>query len=82
MAAAKAEIKKTDFSLDMEVEAIRVATIALEKFYAEIDIANYIEKEFDVKYGGTWKCLVGRVFDSNVTPLMKNYMYFSVGQVA
>ena len=35
---------------------------ALEKYNIEKDIAAYIKKEFDKKYGPTWHCIVGRNF--------------------
>jgi len=35
---------------------------ALEKYNIEKDIASYIKKEFDKKFGPTWHCIVGRNF--------------------
>ena len=35
---------------------------ALEKYNIEKDIASYIKKEFDKKFGPTWHCIVGRIF--------------------
>ena len=35
---------------------------ALEKYNIEKDIAAFIKKEFDKKYGPTWHCIVGRNF--------------------
>lgn len=35
---------------------------AVEKFTIEKDMAAYIKKDFDSKYGPTWHCIVGRNF--------------------
>jgi hypothetical protein len=41
---------------------------ALEKYNIEKDIAAFIKKEFDKKYGPTWHCIVGRNFGAWTTP--------------
>jgi dynein light chain LC8-type len=46
------------------------------------DIAAYIKKEFDKKYGLTWHVIVGRNFGSYVTHETKHFIYFYLGQVA
>jgi dynein light chain LC8-type len=52
---------------DMQQDAINVASLALDKYPNEKDIASYIKKEFDKKYEPTWHCAVGRNFASFVT---------------
>ncbi|KAL9103196.1 MAG: hypothetical protein Q9163_001723, partial [Psora crenata] len=52
---------------EMQQAAISVATESMEKYTIEKDIAQYIKKEFDSKYGATWHCVVGRNFGSFVT---------------
>ena len=49
------------FSIDMQQDAIDIATQALEKFNIEKDIAAFIKKEFDKKYNPTWHCIVGKI---------------------
>ncbi len=46
--------------VDMQQDAIDIATQALEKFNIEKDIAAFIKKEFDKKYNPTWHCIVGK----------------------
>lgn len=82
MSDKKAVIKNADMSNPMQDEAIKTAVTALEKFNIEKDIAAYIKKEFDKKYGPTWHCIVGRNFGSYVTHETKNFIYFYLGQVA
>ena len=75
MADRKAVVKNADMSegkhhrisklipliLDMQQDAIDIATQALEKFNIEKDIAAFIKKEFDKKYNPTWHCIVGKI---------------------
>ncbi|TYI10741.1 hypothetical protein ES332_A09G162400v1 [Gossypium tomentosum] len=48
---------------DMQKEA------AFEKNNVKKDVAEYIKKEFDKKYGPTWHCIVGSNFGPNKTLL-------------
>lgn len=78
----KAVIKNADMSSPMQDESLKIALVALDKFNIEKDIAAYIKKEFDKKYGPTWHCIVGRNFGSYVTHETKHFIYFYLGQVA
>lgn len=64
---SKILVRNVDMSEEMHQEAIECATQALEKYNIEKDIAAYIKREFDKKYGSTWHCVVGRNFGSYVT---------------
>ncbi|KAK2801251.1 hypothetical protein FQN50_007811 [Emmonsiellopsis sp. PD_5] len=77
-----AQIKSADMSEDMQQEAIDVATEAMDKYHIEKDIAQYIKKEFDLRKGATWHCIVGRNFGSFVTHETKHFIYFYVGHCA
>ncbi len=81
-AERKAVIKNADMSEDMQQDAIDVAAQALENFTIEREIAAFIKKEFDRKYGPTWHCVVGRNYGSYVTHETKHFIYFYLGQVA
>ncbi|TYJ26319.1 hypothetical protein E1A91_A07G112000v1 [Gossypium mustelinum] len=52
----KVIIKSADMKDDMQKEA------AFEKNNVKKDVAEYIKKEFDKKYGPTWHCIVGSNF--------------------
>lgn len=82
MAQQKVIIKNVDLAQDLQEYCIRVSQDALGKFNLEKDIAAYIKKEFDKKYGPTWHCIVGRNFGSYVTHETKHFIYFYLGQVA
>jgi dynein light chain LC8-type len=78
----KAVIKNADMSEEMQADAVDCATQALEKYNIERDISSYIKKEFDKKYNPTWHCIVGRNSGSYVTRETKNFIYFTLGQMA
>ena len=63
----KAIIKNVDMSEEMQQESVDVASVALEKFNIEKDIAAQIKKEFDRRHGPTWHVVVGKNFGSYVT---------------
>ncbi|URE22428.1 Acyl-CoA dehydrogenase, C-terminal domain [Musa troglodytarum] len=58
----KIVMKSIDMSEKMRNDAIDCARAAFEKHRLEKEIAEYIKKEFDKKYGQTWHCIVGRNF--------------------
>lgn len=58
----KAVVKNADMDEPMQKLALERAAQAVERFTVEKDIASYIKKEFDQRYGPTWHCIVGRNF--------------------
>lgn len=62
MSERKAVIKNADMNTDMQEDAVHTAAAGTEKYQVEKDIAAYIKKEFDRKYGSTWHCIVGKHF--------------------
>ncbi|KAK5110962.1 hypothetical protein LTR62_005500 [Meristemomyces frigidus] len=46
------------------------------------EIAHHIKKEFDMRKGATWHCIVGRNFGSFVTHETKHFIYFYLGHCA
>ncbi|KAA3675629.1 hypothetical protein P879_01388 [Paragonimus westermani] len=78
----KCVVKNVDMSEEMQQDAFSISTMALQEFNIEKDIASYIKKEFDKKYGPTWHCIVGRNYGSYVTHETKHFIYFYSGQLA
>uniref|UniRef100_A0A1I7ZKV6 Dynein light chain n=1 Tax=Steinernema glaseri TaxID=37863 RepID=A0A1I7ZKV6_9BILA len=66
----------------MQYEVIRIATIAIEKFKVERDVATFIKEEFDKKYTPSWHCVVGRNFGSYVTHESNHFIYFYTKHMA
>ncbi|KAL3313458.1 Dynein light chain Tctex-type [Cichlidogyrus casuarinus] len=79
---AKAVVKNADMSDEMQTSAVESAIQAMDKYNIEKDIAAYIKKDFDQKYGPTWHCIVGRNYGSYVTHETKHFIYFYLGQIA
>ena len=63
----KVVVKNVDMSEEMQQEAIELATGALEKYSVEKDMAAFIKKECDRRFGHTWHVVVGKNFGSYVT---------------
>jgi len=75
-------MKSVDMSPEMQEVAGDVARRALSQFTVERDIASYIKKEFDQRYGQTWHCIVGASYGSYVTHDTKHFIYFHLGPFA
>jgi dynein light chain LC8-type len=67
MASMTPTIKNADMNEEMQQEAVECAVTAFGMYTVEKDIAAYLKKAFDKKYGATWHCIVGRNFGSFVT---------------
>ncbi|KAL3310393.1 Dynein light chain 2, cytoplasmic [Cichlidogyrus casuarinus] len=78
----KAVIKNADMSDEMQQDAVNIASEALQNYSIEKDVAAFVKKEFDERYGPTWHCVVGRSFGSYVTHEMRHFIYFYYGQFA
>ncbi|KAG5458913.1 MAG: dynein light chain 2, cytoplasmic-like protein [Olpidium bornovanus] len=70
MSEKKVVIKNADMDEEVQQVAVENATRALEKYNVEKDIAAFIKREFDKKYGATWHCVVGRNFGSYMAFLL------------
>lgn len=73
-------IKSTDMSQDMQQEVIAVARAGYERSTNFADLAAYIKKEFENKYGPAWHCVVGQGFGSFVTHERSNFIYLYMGK--
>nr|CAG8602500.1 14401_t:CDS:2 [Entrophospora candida] len=67
IAENKVVIKSVDMTEEMQQDVVDCARQALETCYIEKDIAAFIKREFDKRFGTTWHCIVGRSFGSYVT---------------
>ena len=64
----------------MQRDAIDITSVAMQKYVTEKEIAGFIKKEFDKKYGPTWHRIVGRSFGSYVTHETRNFIFFFINQ--
>lgn len=75
-------IKTYDMSEDMIKYSVSTARSAMSKYVIEKDIAGYIKRDFDNKFGANWHCIVGKQFGSYVSHESKHYIYFYIGELS
>ncbi|KAA3670614.1 dynein light chain LC8-type [Paragonimus westermani] len=46
----------------MQQHAVELCADAMRRYDLEKDIASYIKKDFERKYGPTWHCIVGKSY--------------------
>ncbi|VUZ51879.1 unnamed protein product [Hymenolepis diminuta] len=78
----KALIKYSDMPEEMQKRSLTSANEAMKYHVLEKDIAGHIKREFDMRYGATWHCIVGRSYGSFVTHENNNFIYFFMNTVA
>lgn len=47
---------------EMQKRSLSSANEAMKYHVLEKDIAGHIKREFDMRYGATWHCIVGRSY--------------------
>lgn len=88
MGDRKIVIKNVDMKPEMLPVVYEKASEAMEKFIVDgnkkelKEIAAFLKREFDKKFGTTWQCIVGNSFGAWVTYEKGNYIYFYIGQWA
>ncbi|KAE8896471.1 hypothetical protein PF005_g1582 [Phytophthora fragariae] len=65
---------------DMKNDALAQASVALEQFTQEKEIAKHIKTWMEEKYGPTWHCIVGSEYKTAFTYESKNFVRFNVGK--
>ncbi|URE46583.1 Dynein light chain LC6, flagellar outer [Musa troglodytarum] len=78
MLEGKAMIQETDMPVKMQLQAMSCASEALDLFDV-LDcksMAAYIKKEFDLRYGPGWQCVVGSNFGCFFTHKKGTFIYF------
>ncbi|VDP60000.1 unnamed protein product [Schistosoma curassoni] len=57
-----AVVKYVDMPVDMQQDAVDLCYQGIENFKEEYEIAKYLKKEYECKYGSIWHCIVGKSF--------------------
>ncbi|CAJ0604138.1 unnamed protein product [Cylicocyclus nassatus] len=72
-------IQLRDSSLNQEKtnDALSYLGRAIEECGIENEIATFLKKKFDEKYGGAWQCIVGRNFGMHLDCNEFIHMYIS-----
>ena len=65
----KQKVEKPEFKVlhstlkQAQAEEVELLTAtAMEKFQIDKDVAQYVKREIEKKYSGTWNCIIGQVF--------------------
>ncbi|VDL61487.1 unnamed protein product [Hymenolepis diminuta] len=76
------EIRVTVKCVRMSEEMISYAAVtaeqALKQNATRKDVAAFVKKRFDEKYGPLWHCIVGRDFGSYITHQEQGFIVFRV----
>ncbi|CAH8554884.1 unnamed protein product [Heterobilharzia americana] len=79
MAFEKAVIKDADMDVRMQEEAISVAVTGMERHEVDKDVASHLKQYFNIHYGRTWHCIVGKQFGSDISYEEGSFLYFFLG---
>ncbi|CAH8550134.1 unnamed protein product [Schistosoma bovis] len=79
MSYLKAVIKDSDMDRYMQEEALTVAADGMDKHGIDKDMASHLKQYFNLKYGRTWHCIVGKQFGSDVSYEEQGFLYFFLG---
>eukprot|EP01056_Protomagalhaensia_sp_Gyna25_P001099 Protomagalhaensia_sp_Gyna_25__1098@NODE_1536_length_1757_cov_579_362049_g1247_i0_p2_GENE_NODE_1536_length_1757_cov_579_362049_g1247_i0NODE_1536_length_1757_cov_579_362049_g1247_i0_p2_ORF_typecomplete_len117_score20_65Dynein_light/PF01221_18/6_3e27PEPutilisers_N/PF05524_13/0_1_NODE_1536_length_1757_cov_579_362049_g1247_i012401590 len=74
------EVRNKDMSDEHLEAAIDLACEAVATFKTELEVAEFIKQNFDVRFGPKWHCVVGRHFASHVSYEPNHYVYLKVGR--
>lgn len=80
----KAITKSVDMTVEMELEAMEIITMAADK---HVPSKNYeacgqmIKTAMDKKFGAAWHCAIGEGFGFDVTFQAKNMIYLYYGSI-
>eukprot|EP01010_Urceolus_cornutus_P002212 NODE_2820_length_464_cov_198.231325_g2225_i0.p1 GENE.NODE_2820_length_464_cov_198.231325_g2225_i0~~NODE_2820_length_464_cov_198.231325_g2225_i0.p1 ORF type:complete len:118 (-),score=33.54 NODE_2820_length_464_cov_198.231325_g2225_i0:51-404(-) len=78
----KLVVKLCDMSEPLRADAIEFAQQGLDKQKLHKDVAAHVKRKLDEKHGGTWHCIAGSHFGSNVTHDAKTMINFYLDKVA
>ncbi|KAA0192654.1 Cytoplasmic dynein light chain [Fasciolopsis buskii] len=76
MSSNLAEIRKVEMPREMQDKAVHVASMALDQFQLDWQIAAYIREEFEKLYNESWHCIVGRSFGGSIRHESEHFIYF------
>ncbi|CAJ1007593.1 putative Dynein light chain type 1 [Leishmania naiffi] len=83
MSGTKVLIKESAMPVDMQQDCADCAAHALFtlKLHEQTELAQFIKKELDIKYGGQWHCIVGHSFGSCVGHDEAFFVYFEINGI-
>ncbi|KAG5507060.1 hypothetical protein JKF63_05806 [Porcisia hertigi] len=83
MSGTKVLVKESAMPMDMQQDCADCAAHALFtlKLHEQNEVAYFIKKELDEKYGGQWHCVVGHSFGSCVGHDGAFFIYFEINGI-
>ncbi|CAL8070410.1 unnamed protein product [Calicophoron daubneyi] len=72
----RALVKSTDMDEEKQHAAVDCTAAAIDRFDDTREIAKYVKKEFDKRFGGTWHCIVGTDFGCEISHKAGTFIYF------
>lgn len=76
----EAEVKTCKMSSEMEEAAKEYVKAGIKKYAMEKEVAEYVKRKFDKRFGPKWHCIVGRHFASHVSYEPDHYIYMKIGE--
>ncbi len=77
-------VKSTDLPASYEQEMIDLVRTAFRKYEItnQRELAGFLKRSADKRFGPCWHCIVGRQFSSYVTHEMNGFIYFTKGPLS
>ncbi|CAH8560764.1 unnamed protein product [Schistosoma rodhaini] len=79
MGFQNAVVKDSDMDRYMQEEAVNIAAEGMDRHDVDKDMASHLKQYFNLKYGRTWHCIVGKQFGSDVSHEEQGFVYFFLG---
>ncbi|PIC31418.1 hypothetical protein B9Z55_012132 [Caenorhabditis nigoni] len=73
-------VQETNLPVEQMEESKKMLGDALQLCGIENEIASFMKRKFDAKYGGHWQCIVGRNFGSHLDPVQ--FIHFTVSKIS
>jgi dynein light chain LC8-type len=82
MADKKLQVHFIDADNDLLVDAVNIASRAIDLKKPDFEIARELKREFDSRYNLAWHCIVGKHFGAYVSNEETGGLYFTYGQTS
>eukprot|EP00996_Jenningsia_fusiforme_P004758 NODE_5619_length_656_cov_23.917628_g5236_i0.p1 GENE.NODE_5619_length_656_cov_23.917628_g5236_i0~~NODE_5619_length_656_cov_23.917628_g5236_i0.p1 ORF type:complete len:121 (+),score=30.82 NODE_5619_length_656_cov_23.917628_g5236_i0:104-466(+) len=78
----KIQVRVCDMEEGRKNEVIEFAQMGMDDHKFNKDIAAFVKRQCDEKYGGTWHCISGNHFGCNVTHDANTLVNFYIDKIA
>ena len=74
-------VRSSEMEAEMEEYALELGRDALMTFDLERDMARFIKRAFDKRFGPTWQCVVGQQYGTFISYRSLHFISFSLAQM-